>query len=200
MDIQFQFDIEKTVQATAFLLKLNSGHMNYMGLLKMLYIADRKSFERMNSPITGDVYFSLDYGPVLSGVYDLIKGNELGRSTARNPLTVWRQFISTREQNYKATANYEVFLTNDPGVGDLCEEEERILGNVFSTFGRLDPFAVADWTHGLPEWEKPPKGSRLPISVEHILMYLQKDMETIGQIKDEADSEAYIGRVLNAAG
>lgn len=74
MSIQFRFHIEKAIEAAAMFLKLHGKPMKYIGLLKMLYIADRIALESMNQPITGDNYVSMDYGPVLSGIYDLIKG------------------------------------------------------------------------------------------------------------------------------
>ena len=74
MSISFRFHPEKAVEAAAMLLKLHGKPMKYLGLLKMLYIADRLALKLMEQPITGDRYVSMDYGPVLSGVYDLIKG------------------------------------------------------------------------------------------------------------------------------
>ncbi len=72
MTIKFRFHPEKAVEAAAILLKLHGKPMKYLGLLKMLYIADRLALKTMDQPITGDRYVSMDYGPVLSGVYDLI--------------------------------------------------------------------------------------------------------------------------------
>ncbi len=69
MCIQFRFHPEKAVEAAAAFLKLHGKPMKYLGLLKMLYIADRIALERMEQAITGDHYVSMDYGPVLSGVY-----------------------------------------------------------------------------------------------------------------------------------
>ncbi|XZO01656.1 MAG: Panacea domain-containing protein [Microcoleus sp.] len=74
MSIQFRFHPEKAVEAAAILLKLHGRPMKHLGLLKMLYIADRFALQRMEQPIIGDRYVSMDYGPVLSGVYDLIQG------------------------------------------------------------------------------------------------------------------------------
>jgi hypothetical protein len=60
MAIHFRFDPEKTVEAAAMLLKLHGKPMKYLGLLKMLYIADRIALQRMEQPITGDHYVSMD--------------------------------------------------------------------------------------------------------------------------------------------
>ena len=95
MSIQFRFHPEKAVEAAAMLLKLHGKPMKYLGLLKMLYIADRLALERMEQPITGDHYVSMDYGPVLSGVYNLIKGKPVD-----NALPLWSKFISHHNENY----------------------------------------------------------------------------------------------------
>jgi Protein of unknown function (DUF4065) len=88
MTIQYQLQPEKAVEAAAMFLKLHGRPMRYLGLLKLLYMADRIALERMEQPITGDCYVSMQFGPVLSGVYDLIKGNNVGQA-----LPVWSQFI-----------------------------------------------------------------------------------------------------------
>ena len=160
--------------------------MKYLGLLKMLYIADRIALQRIEQPITGDSYVSMNYGPVLSSVYDLIKGQPVG-----NALPHWLEFISLRNSHY-------VSLLNDPGDENLCEEEEEILKEVYQIFGHLDPFDVAQWTHALPEWSYP-HGSCIPIAVEEILRNVGKNDEEIEQIQQEAIREAYLDQILHAA-
>jgi len=184
MLIQFQFHAEKAVEAAAILLKLHGKPMKYLGLLKMLYIADRVALQRMEQPITGDHYVSMDYGPVLSGVYDLIKGQEID-----DALPLWSKFISRHNKNV-------VSLITDPGNEDLCEEEEEIIHEVYETFGHLDPFDVAEWTHDLPEWQDP-HGSAIPISVEDILKNVGKSNKEIQEIQQEAIREAYLDKTLH---
>ncbi|WP_335207150.1 Panacea domain-containing protein [Nostoc sp.] len=183
MLIQFRFHPEKAVEAAAVLLKLHGKPMKYLGLLKMLYIADRLALKRMEQPITGNHYVSMDYGPVLSSVYDLIKGKPVD-----DALPLWSKFISPRNENH-------VSLLHDPGDEDLCEEEEEIIQQVYQAFGHLDPFDVAEWTHDLL-W-KNPHGSAIPISVEDILKNVGKSDEEIREIQQEAIREAYLDGVLN---
>lgn len=184
MSIQFRFHPEKAVEAAAILLKLHREPMKYLGLLKMLYIADRFALKHMEQPITGDHYVSMKYGPVLSGVYDLIKGQAV-----EDALPLWSKFISPPNNNF-------VSLIADPGNEDLCEEEEEIIQQVYKACGHLDPFGVAEWTHQLPEW-KNPNGSAIPISVEDILKNVGKSNEEIQQIQQEAIREAYLDQVLH---
>ena len=186
MPIQFRFHPEKAIEAAAVFLKLHDQPMKYLGLLKMLYIADRIALTRIEQPITGDRYVSMDYGPVLSGVYDLIKGNPID-----NALPLWSKFIATRNEHNE----HLVSLFNDPGNADLCEEEEEIIQQVYQVFGHLDPFLVAEWTHDLPEWQYP-NGSAIPIAVEDILKNVGKSDEEIGEIQQLAIREAYLDGVL----
>lgn len=65
--IRFRFDVKKVAQATAYLLKsMREERHNFMALLKMLYIVDRKSLKESGFPITGDTYVAMKHGPVLS--------------------------------------------------------------------------------------------------------------------------------------
>jgi uncharacterized phage-associated protein len=184
MPIQFRFHPEKAVEAAAMLLKLHGQPMRYLGLIKMLYIADRIALERMDQPITGDHYVSMNYGPVLSRVYDLIKGKSIDTA-----LPLWSKFIASYNEHH-------VSLLNDPGNEDLCEEEETIIQQVYQDFGHLDPFLVAEWTHDLPEW-KNPHGSAIEIAVEDILKNMGKSDEEIAEIQQEVIREAYLDGVLN---
>ena len=184
MEIMFNFHPEKAVEAAALLLKLHGKPMKYLGLLKMLYIADRSALASMEQPITGDHYVSMDYGPVLSGVYDLIEGKQVD-----NALPIWSKFISTRQ-------GYYVELVCDPGKEELCEEEEEIIYEVYQKFGHLDPFDVDQWNQNLPEWQYP-HGFAIPIRIEDILKNLGKSNSEIEEIQKQAGREAYLDEVLN---
>ncbi|NET09871.1 MAG: SocA family protein [Symploca sp. SIO2B6] len=185
MEIKFQFYPEKAVEAAAVLLRLHGKPMKYLGLLKMLYIADRVALKQMDQPITGDSYVSMDYGPVPSNVYDLIK-----QKPTNGALELWSEFIGT------TPSSKCVKLKKDPGVDELCEEEEEILKQVYCKFGNQDPFEVANWTHQLPEWQNP-HGSAIPISIESVLHYIGKSDRDIQLIRQDALRESYLDGALN---
>jgi hypothetical protein len=126
----------------------------------------------------------MKYGPVLSGVYDLIKGQPVD-----DALPLWSEYISPGYTHF-------VELIKDPGNDELCEEEEEIIQEVYQTFGHLNPFHIAEWTHDLPEW----KGSHnysISISVEDILKNIGKTEEEIEEIRQIAVREVYLDEVLN---
>jgi len=186
MSVKFRLHLQKVIEASTLLLKLHGEPMKYIGLLKMLYIADRIALSRMEQPITGDDSVSMEYGPVLSGVYDLIKGNEMDEANLS-----WRKFIVTKDKN--------VELLKELEIEELCEEEVDILTEVYNTFGKIDPFKVSEWTHDFPEWQDPKIFNKktIPISIDDILKNIGKSDEEIAKIGQEALREAYLDEVLH---
>ena len=170
--------------------------MKYLGLVKLLYTADRIAFERLDQPITGDSYVAMKFGPVCSNVYDLIKG--------KDDNNIWSEYISTN------VSNYEVQLKADPGINHLSRVELRIIQEVYETVGHLDLFELAEKTHQefelaekthqeFPEWKNPlPAAKSAPIYIEEILRQLGKNDDEIRGIGEEAEKEAFLDAVLNA--
>lgn len=191
MAIRFKFHPEKAVEAAAMFLKLHGKPMAYLGLLKLLYMSDRIALEKLEQPITGDRYVSMNYGPVLSRIYDLIKGRDVG--DARD---IWSKYISSRDKNYQTSLDDKVSLLNDPGDDELCEDEMEIIQQVYAKYGQIDPFDLAETTHLFPEWENP-KGSAIPISVQQVLKFLGKTDEEIEEICKDLEREEYLDWVLN---
>src|SRR6266481_1622930 len=107
--VGFHFNALKTMQAIAALLHFHgTKEMSYLRLLKLLYIADRESLKETGRPITGDQVVAMEHGPVLSGVFDLIKGEHSAWS-------VWSEFFKKN--------GYRVEMVRDPGNGKLSKYE-----------------------------------------------------------------------------
>lgn len=148
--ITFHFNEAKATQAAAFLLKENGGEMNYMKLIKLLYIADREALLMWERPITGDSYFSMNKGPILSEVLDKITSGEMPTVES-----YWHKFIS-------APANYNVNLKQEPDFDELSKRESELLLNTFKKYKQHNQWAMVDICHQiLPEWEHP-NGTTIP--------------------------------------
>lgn len=134
----------------------------------MLYLADRESLEKWEEPITGDSPASMQYGPVLSIIYDLTKGD---CPTLREH---WEQFISDADEETN-----RIFLKNDPGIDELSKAEIAILDSVYERFHNYSWKQMRDFCHEtLPEYEDVGKGSKT-IRFERILSALGKTEEQI---------------------
>jgi uncharacterized phage-associated protein len=182
----FHFNIKKTIQASAVLLKTEqTQRMSRLRLLKLLYIADREALSERARPITGDRPVAMDNGPVLTDTYDLIKGED---------------FLAPEWEKYVKREGRNVVLATDPGVGDLSRFEIGKLHDIARKFQELDDWDVAEFTHTFEEWKRnvPSKGSSKPIPIEDILA-----ATGLSQLKDQlaADSaaEAAAARLLESA-
>ncbi|MFW6255844.1 MAG: Panacea domain-containing protein [Candidatus Sumerlaeota bacterium] len=162
--IKYSFDFEKTLQAVALILRREkSREMNYMRLIKLLYLADRKSIEETGEPITGDRVFAMQRGPVLSELLNLVKG-----TSYRSP--DWDQYIQ------KDQYNIELKEGKDPGVLALSPYEIETIENILQENINHDEWDMVEITHNLAEWIKnaPGKTGRNEIAVEDILQALGK--------------------------
>lgn len=71
-EVKFTFDRDAVLAALRY-LQLKLPGLTRHQAFKLLYLADLLHLERYGRPITGDVYVAMDYGPVPSKTYDLIK-------------------------------------------------------------------------------------------------------------------------------
>ena len=136
------FDFQKTLQASAYLLKKANKSMPYLKLIKLLYIADKEMLLEHGIVITCDQYYAMPHGPVLSTTYDLIKGTGLPESST------WRTYI--------ITDNYQVKLVNDPGIEDLSEADTDMLDQVYDKYGQWTSNRIENLTHDFTEWKNRP--------------------------------------------
>lgn len=148
--MNYKYDEIKATQAAVYLIKKYNGSLNYMKLIKLLYMANRVSIQRYSEPIVPDVFVSMPRGPVLSGVLDSI--NDQG-----GPKGYWSKHISI-------TGNVNVKVVNDPGFDCMNRRSLKILDDIDKEWHNVDPFEIVKWMHkNLPEWENPGKTSmRIP--------------------------------------
>jgi uncharacterized phage-associated protein len=169
--LKFTFNAKKAAQASAVLLKLNGGDMDQYLFIKMLYLADRESMGRWGEPLTGDSATSMEYGPVLSAVYDLTKGRQ------PNLRQDWEPFISDADEDA-----HRVRLLADPDADELCQAEIQILEGIFQKFKDYTFHQIREYTHNLQEYEEVGSTSK-PIAPESILKALGQTDDQIGEVQ-----------------
>lgn len=171
--MHFRFSLEKTIQAVGLLLEREEAPMSRMRLLKLLYITDRELLIESGRPLTGDVAVAMKYGPVLSHVYDLIKGVAVDGDT-------WLEHFGN--------LGYRVQLKKKPERTMLTKRETEKLIEVTSRHREMTDEELSELTHGFKEWhDNFEKGSSTPIRWEEVLSKIGRD-DLIPIIeRDEAD-------------
>ncbi|NLX07142.1 MAG: SocA family protein [Phycisphaerae bacterium] len=182
MSDPFRFNFEKTLQAIAVLLRQSENRTdNYMRLLKLLYLADRKSLAQMGRPITGDRVVAMKRGPVLSRTLDMINDKH-----ARSA-DLFRHIQKV---------NYEIQLVHDPGNAALSRAEIDILHGVSRDFASMDEWELVEKTHELPEWRKnDPGDSSRRIPLPDILEAIGQN-DRLKEILEAAEEERSIARLF----
>jgi uncharacterized phage-associated protein len=177
--MQFRYDELKATQAAAYLINKYGGRLNYMKLIKMIYIANRESLALYGQPIVPDSFVSMPHGPVLSSLYDQIS------NPSEDLSSYWDQHIEMVER-------YTLGLKGDPGVFKLNRRSLKLLDKVDSEWHEKSQYAIRDWTHdrkNIPEW-KDPQGSSCAIQVEEILARVGWDPKKIDEYIEEESQYA----------
>ena len=170
------FHIEKLIQATGYLLKRNGFKMNYLKAIKILYLADRESISRTGQSITGDFFVSMKNGPVLSKLYDLIKGSY----SVQEAQNFWNTRFSI--DGYDIIANFDRIP-----AGKLSAFEKETLNNLYEQFKDASYRDMIEYVHeNCPEWEE--TDTSKPITMQRILECLGMSPEEIDLILDENEA------------
>ena len=155
------FDDKKAAQAAAYFLYKAGGRLPVLKLMKLMYLAERKSYEMFGYPITGDSMVSMDHGPVLS-----ITLNNVNGMTANQD--AWDDLIADRDGNDVALRDPST-IRSDEDLRELSDSDVHALSVIWSEFGHMTKYEIRDYTHEeLPEWQNP-NGSSYPIKVEKLL-------------------------------
>jgi hypothetical protein len=182
-----EFDIKKSIAATAYLVNKQGGSDAMFFVLKKLYYADRTALIDWGMSITGDELASMDSGPVVSGIYDLFKGRGLQKNLAE-----WNDAI-LRIGN---TVSLKKLVTLDV----LSEREIETLdkaGEIIEGVRRKGS-SVAEWLHGeCPEWENP-NGSSIPIDPSVILRKAGKTEDQILETEKANEEIRFMNQILGA--
>ena len=145
------FSTERSAQIAAEFARREGGEINIVKLVKLIYLSDRKCMELYGRLITYDRLVSMDFGPVPSETYNLMKG-----STQQ----AWLCWIKGRE-NHDVIVRDMNFTRED--LDDLSEADMSVIDQIWDEFGHFDHWQLSRYTHdNCPEWEDP-KGSSSPI-------------------------------------
>jgi hypothetical protein len=174
------FNERRTTQAAAQFLRKSDNRLSYMVLIKFLYLLDRTALLKWGSPITGDSYLSMRWGPLLSHTHDLIT-EDLPEDESN--ASFWKTHIQQR--------GYDVELIRDPGNDELSKADEELITKIFdSSFAKYkelnyNRFEFCEYLHTvLPEYKTAGKGERFPLDYHDILVAGEKKPEEIKEVEE----------------
>lgn len=123
-----------------------STYITQFYVAKILFFADKEHINDCGRPVLGDKYMAMQYGPVASFVYDLIKGDVWGN--IKKDLNESIESIKKGEKNIEVKA-LRKFDRDYFSGSDLCFLEKSLAFCKDKSMKEL-----SDLTHEHPAWKK----------------------------------------------
>lgn len=138
--IIFSFDVRRFVNSAAYLVE-KCPEVTKMKLSKLLYFADKIHLLTYGKPILGDRYIKMEYGPVPSCGYNLMKNDD------RSPVEDQALF----DHHLRVDGN-DIILKAPANLRALSETNKEVLDEVARKFGHLTPAQLSRLSHHDPAW------------------------------------------------
>lgn len=149
------FDHVKSAQMIAYLVRKAGGTAEKLKLIKLVYLAERLSFQKRGKPMNFDYYFSLPHGPVASSA--------LNGMNHQLPHPAWD---AVHQASNKRDITVDESILDDR----LSRTDRLILDQVWDEFGGKSASQLRNWTHRhCPEYVEVGPSSSMPIDYSDIL-------------------------------
>jgi uncharacterized phage-associated protein len=185
------YNKRKSAQLAAYFAKQEGGRINYMKLLKLMYLVEREALLSYGYSVTEDDLVLMKFGPVLSGAYDALKSQHTNQDE-------W-SFLFQSASGYDVTLKTPQLSRDD--FDHLSDYEVGVAANIWERFKNHDQWSLAEYTHTLPEWKDPLEYGlkKLPLTRETIALGENLKPEVAKEISEEIESQRRISHLFLAA-
>lgn len=166
-----ELNIRKLAEMVNYLVGKYNNRLNYLKLIKLLYIANKEAWKKWDVGLTNDDPVSMPKGPVFSNLYNFIMNKHVNKKDQN----YWNRFFFTDK--------FDLITIGKNGqlpTGELSRREWHILDHVDSKYHNVSWESMINHVHDknkFPEVEE--TNSSEPISLKDILY-------SVGRTEDEA--------------
>jgi uncharacterized phage-associated protein len=133
------------------------GLIEKLKLIKLLYLAERRSLAERHAPMLYDELFSLPNGPICSSALNGIDGRIHGE--------IWDEYVA---RNGNITVSMRGFSRDE--FDEISDAEIETLEETWKQFGAMTASELRNWSHeNCPEYTEVGMGNRLAISYREVL-------------------------------
>jgi uncharacterized phage-associated protein len=180
----FDFDAQKFVNAAAYLAE-HCQDLTRMKLAKLLYFADKEHLRSYGRPVIGDRYIKMEYGPVPSRAYDMIKHDERVDVEAQGLF----------DRHFEVVGN-DMKLRTPADLAYLSETDREVLDEVLSKYGHITSAQLSKLSHREPAWEKAamnsPMDYRLFLAGDEEMGNLVQEDQELRDALEEIEMEEFL--------
>ena len=154
--IRFKFDVEKFITCVAFLASKKLPDLSKLKVCKLLYYVDKYHLIRHGRPVTGDIYYRLDNGPVPSAslniMNEIIDRDEVISYGEESNIEKFSKYLKVHRFPFQ---KYPFFQTKqNPELENLSESEIEALEQVVNKYGNCSAGKLIESTHNEAPWQK----------------------------------------------
>lgn len=162
------FDRDKALEVILYIAK-NLDGATLHSISKMLYLSDKVHLQEYGRLICGDRYIAMEYGPVPSAIYDMMKV-----AAGRESIDVdWDEIILDAMQVVRGR---DVIPKRECNMDMLSESEIECIQSALAEYGHKSFGQLTDITHD-SAWEATDENQ--PISLDSIVGTLPNAAEVI---------------------
>lgn len=166
------FDREKALETILFVAK-NLATPTLHSVSKVLYLADKRHLQDYGRLICGDRYIAMEYGPVPSAIYNMMKVAD-GRGRIDGD---WDEII---KDAIEIRGGRAIKAKRKPNLELLSESEIECLQKTIAKYGDKSFGQLTDISHDAA-WKK--TGEDQPISIEAIARTLPNAQEVVAYLR-----------------
>ncbi len=164
--LSFRFDAYKFVNAVAYLAS-RCPEATKMKVSKLLYYADKDHLLNYGRPVIGDRYVKMEFGPVPSMAYNLMKHDD------RAPIEAQELF----DERLEVQGN-NIVPRSDPDLRYLSASDLEALDLVISKYGRLTPAQLSKLSHREAGW----KEAEMNDEMDYRFMFASEDAKQMHEL------------------
>ena len=152
--LHFKFNFDKLVATVGIFAESIKDDLDKLKICKLIYYADKYHLIRYGTPIIGDQYFHLQYGPIPSLSLDIINGILYDTGYA-NTYSKPNKFTEYLEIDEKSSHDHPVFIIKKtPDVDCLSESEIEAINNTIKKYKDYSGPELIESTHKESPWLK----------------------------------------------
>ncbi len=165
------FDRDKALEAILYIAK-SLHNPTFHSISKMLYLSDKLHLQEYGRLICGDCYIAMEYGPVPSAIYNMMKVAAKKQSIDVD----WDEII---QETLDVRHGREVIPRRDCDMNMLAESEVECIRNTIAEYGSRSFGQLTDMTHD-SAWNA--TDDNQPIPLESIVATLPNAAEVAGYL------------------
>lgn len=188
--LRYLFDERVAANVAAGFLSLAGGKLDLLKLMKLMYLAERKSYELYAEPIIGDRLVSMDRGPVLSMTLDRMNG--VGKQIPGG----WDDWVSDKARHTLSLRKKLKVWQKECRM--LSSDQVKIIEDIWEQFKDYGTFELVDYTHNpqnCPEWVDP-EGSSTAIDLKSLFGHLGFNRDKIDSALSDLTEQAEIRKAF----